>query len=115
MVATLEQILAAQDIRHEDVPVPEWGLDVRVRVMTGTERDAFGAALVGAGNKPDMTQYRLRLLASCIVGEDGVPLFGANAIEQLGRKSATALDRLCKVAERLNGMAADSAEAAQGN
>ena len=34
-----EQILAAEDLPHKDVPVPEWKGTVRVRALTGFERD----------------------------------------------------------------------------
>src|SRR5574340_602108 len=112
---TREQILQAQDLKTQDVDVPEWGGTVRVRMMTGTERDAIGAALIGPDRKPDMRQYRIRLLAACIVGEDGAPLFGQDEIEQLGRKSSLALDRVYRVAEELNDGGAAAVEAAQGN
>ena len=32
-----EQILKSDDLKSEIVAVPEWGGDVKVRVMTGTE------------------------------------------------------------------------------
>lgn len=112
---TREQILAAQDLKSEDVEVAEWGGRVRVRMMTGAERDALGAALVGADKKVDMTQYRLRLVAACIVGEDGVALFGPDEIAMLGKKSGVALDRVYRVAERLNDVSTDSVEVAEKN
>ncbi|MFE3382837.1 hypothetical protein [Streptomyces anulatus] len=42
-----EQILDADDLAIEDVPVPEWGGTVRVKGMSGTERDRFEAGFVG--------------------------------------------------------------------
>lgn len=118
MILNREQIAAAQDLKHEDVPVPEWGGDVRVRVMTGVEREAFGASLIGPNGKPDMKNYKLGLVATCMVGEDGRPLFGLDEVQFLGEKSAVALERVFDVAQRLNGVgdAAKAAiEAAEGN
>lgn len=115
MLLTREQILAAQDLKTEDVAVPEWGGTVRVRMMTGAERDALGAALIGPDKKPDMREYRLRLVAACVVGEDGVALFGPDEIAMLGRKSGVALDRVYRIAERLNDVSAEAVEAAEKN
>ena len=43
---TKDEILRADDLRLERVEVPEWGGEVVLRTMTGTERDAFEAELV---------------------------------------------------------------------
>ena len=41
-----DAILQREDIKTEDVEVPEWGGTVRVRGMSGVERDAFEASLI---------------------------------------------------------------------
>lgn len=118
MALKREQIVAAEDIRRESVPVPEWKGDVWVRVMTGTERDAFGKSIISADGKPDMTKYRLGLVATCMVDDDGAPLFGLDELADLGRKSASAIDRVYRVAERLNGTGSEAeaaVKAAEGN
>lgn len=115
MLLTREAILQAQDLKHEDVDVPEWGGRVRVRMMTGAERDALGAALVTPNKTLDMTQYRIRLLAACLVDEQGAPIFAADELHMLGRKSGVALDRVYRVAERLNDVSAGAVEASEGN
>jgi len=45
MTLNKEQILRADDLKTEEVDVPEWGGSVRVRVLTGTERDAFESSI----------------------------------------------------------------------
>ena len=115
MLLTREAILGAQDLKTEDVDVPEWGGTVRVRVLTGMERDGFGSALLGPDGKPSMRDYQVKLLARCLVGEDGQPLFATDEIALLGNKSAPALQRVYDVAERLNSMTQASAEAAEKN
>lgn len=109
---TKSAILAADDLKHEDVSVPEWGGEVRVRTMTGTQRNAFGAALVG---EDDMVAFRVKLVVACAVGEDGEPLFNDEDAQALAAKSGAALERVFLAASRLNGMAADSVELAKGN
>jgi len=45
---TLDQIKDADDLRHQDVPVPEWGGTIRVRALRLEEaRDIQKAALQG--------------------------------------------------------------------
>ena len=114
-ILSREQILAAQDLASEEISVPEWGGTVRVRMMTGAERDALGATLLGADKKVDMSQYRIRLLAACLVDEADQPLFGPDEVGLLGAKSGVALDRVYRVAERLNDVGAGAVEAVQGN
>ena len=115
MLLSREQILAADDLKAETVDVPEWGGSVRVRMLTGAERDALGAALIGPDRKPDMQQYRLRLVAGCMVGEDVASLFSPDEVAQLGAKSHVALERVYQVAERLNAGGEAAVEAARGN
>lgn len=112
---TREAILGAQDLKSQDVDVPEWNGTVRVRMMTGAERDAIGAKLLGADNKPDMMRYRLLLVAACMVGEDGAALFGPDEVEQLAAKSSIALDRVFRAADALNDASNAAVESARSN
>lgn len=97
-------ILAAQDLKTEDVPVPEWGGDVRVRTLTGAERDAFESGLVEKDGKRDLSNLRARLLSLAIVDENGARMFEESDAVLLGNKAAGALDKLFEVAQRLNGI-----------
>lgn len=112
---TRDAILAADDLPREEVDVPEWGGSVLVSAMTGAARDAWEQSLVGTGSKPDLANVRARLVAACIVDDSGALIFTAADLEALGRKSARALDRLSKVAQRLNGLTDDALEDARGN
>ena len=54
-------ILAENDLKSEDIEVPEWGGAVRVRSFTGRERDTFEASTVrgdGKDRKVDLTNMR---------------------------------------------------------
>lgn len=104
---TKEEIFAAEDIKQEVVHVPEWGGDVLVKALDGTERDAFEQSLTrreGKMIRPDMNNVRAKLCAFTIVDEAGNLLFKEREIEQLGTKSASALDRVFSVAQRLAGL-----------
>jgi len=113
MLLDKQAILSASDHKTEDVDVPEWGGTVRVRTMTGRERDAFEASLAkgeGKDRKTDLVNLRARLAGLCMVGEDGQRLFTDAEVEALGDKTAAALDRVFSVAQRLNGMTAQDVE-----
>lgn len=108
---TREQILQCDDLPKETVKVPEWGGEVQVRTMTGTDRDAFEASLIGKEGRLENVRARLVSLAVC--DESGSRLFDDADVAALGAKSAKALDRVFAVAQRLNGIGADQVEQAK--
>jgi len=102
-----DQILAAEDLVTEDVEVPEWGGTVRVRMMTGAERDSFEDSLTqtkGKNVKTNLANLRARLVARTVVDEAGKRMFTDAEAGVLGQKSAAALDRVFEAARKLNGM-----------
>lgn len=109
-----EDILSIEDRTTEDVPVPEWGGTVRVRSLTGAERDAYEAGIVqvsGNGTKKiNLKNLRGRLVSLTCVDEDGNRLFTDEDAIALGEKSASALERLFDVARRLSGLSEDDVE-----
>lgn len=102
-----EAILAVQDTPVEVVEVPEWGGSVRVKTLSGAERDQFESAIVqrnGRNVKQNLLNIRARLVAAALVDESGAPLFSFDDVEALGKKSARALDRIFGKAQELAGM-----------
>ncbi|ASU81502.1 hypothetical protein CDO52_00720 [Nocardiopsis gilva YIM 90087] len=104
-----DAILTVDDRRTEDVAVPEWGGTVRVRSLTGKERDAFEASLVDkkTGQASKLANARARMVAMTVVDERGNRMFSLDDISALGDKSAAALNRVFDVARRLCGMSDD--------
>jgi hypothetical protein len=106
-ILSRDEILGADDLVYELVPVPEWGKDkvVRVRSLSGTDRDAFESSLlVGSGKSQRIMTLNIRakLCSLVMVDEAGNPLFNLNDVDALGRKSVAALDRVFEVAQRLS-------------
>ncbi len=102
-----EQILNADDLPSESVPVPEWGVTLHIRSMTGTERDVYDADLVGMRDMPlkdKMRNMRAKLVVLCCVDESGQRVFNDDDVEELGKKSAKVLTRLSDAAQLLNAM-----------
>lgn len=113
-----EAILAVSDIQTEDVDVPEWGGTVRVKGLTGTERDAFEQSCVsGTGKKATfkMNNIRARLVAKTAIDENGALIFQEADVEVLGQKSGAALDRVFTVAQRLSGLTKEDIEELEKN
>lgn len=102
------EILAQDDLKYEDVQVPEWGgAWVRVRTLNASERDRFEASTVerkGKSVTTNLENIRARLCLLCLVDENGERLFQEEDTFPLGGKSAAALDRIFQVAQRLNGL-----------
>lgn len=99
-----DDILGADDLPTEDVPVPEWGGDVRVRGLTGVERDRFEFGMAAVKDKPEEANFRAQIVGRCIVDEDGKRLFTDKELVKLGAKSGAALDRVFDVVRGLSGM-----------
>lgn len=104
-----DAILGADDRAWEDVEVPEWGGTVRVRELSGTERDKFEGGFVGKNGKDvKYEEFRARLAGLSMVDEAGKRLFRTDAeVKRLGEKSAAALQRVVDVAVRLSGLSED--------
>lgn len=107
-------ILSADDLKHEDINVPAWGGSVRVRAMTGTERDEF-RALTADADSTRIGMFAAALLVATLVDESGERLFSANDMAALQAKSASSLDGPAMVAMRLNGLGGGAVEDAEKN
>src|SRR6516162_5882027 len=84
-----DDILKAADNEPEEVDVPEWGGSVLVR---------------GGRRQVDPANVRAKLVARCVIDDDGNRLFTDADVAELGGKSAAAVDRVYAVAARLSGM-----------
>ncbi|HVK21368.1 MAG TPA: hypothetical protein VM677_08410 [Actinokineospora sp.] len=122
MLLTRDAILLAPDRVTEDVHVPEWGGTVRVRGLSGAERDRFEASVTGtkAARKGESRDLRLdnlraRFLALSIVDDTGELMFGDRDIKALGEKAAAPIQRIYDVARRLSGLTEDDVEELAGN
>lgn len=115
MLLSREQIIGAEDRTTEDVEVPEWGGTVRVRALSGAERDAYEGSLVqirsDGTKKLTLANARARLVYLSACDEAGERLFtNEQDVNALGKKSATALQRVWEVASRLSGLTDDDVE-----
>jgi hypothetical protein len=112
---TKSAILGAQDLPHQDVPVPAWGGSIRVRTMTGLERDAFRVAIASEEGGVPVGKFSAALLAATCIDESGARLFTMEDMEALQAKSAASLDGPAAIAMRLNGLGGTAVEDAAKN
>lgn len=111
-----KEIFDKDDAEFLDVPVPEWGGEVRIKALTGTKRDKYENSLAKMKNGqmvPDVMNARARLVAWSAINADGSALFGDSEIMRLGNKNAKALDRVFEAAAKLSGIAPEDVETAR--
>ena len=108
-----DQILASDDIPSEKVPVPEWGVTVEVRGMTGAERTRImDKAVDQQGGVNLQFVYPEIVIATSFDDVTGEQIFKPSDRDTLLTKSAVALDRLAQVGMKLYGFTQESSDAA---
>lgn len=118
---TRAQIDAADDIKVEDVPVPEWGGDVRLRGLTSRERTTIEATLVASKGESiqvrvqALTTLRERTVAAALIDENGNRVFGDKELSNLAKKSGAVIQRLYHKVQELSGMNEKAIEEAEEN
>ena len=102
-----DDILNIDDLPITAVEVPEWGVTVFVREMTGTERDVYESNLLEQKDLPmskRLANMRAKLVVLCTVDSDGKRIFNDDDIEAVGHKSSAAVSRVAVVAQNLNAL-----------
>lgn len=113
---SIEQIISVDDRKTTDVPCPEWGGEVRLRSLTGSERDELEHSQRRRANAmPDNRGLRKRLIRMSAINKDGSPMFDEKTIKELERKNAAVLDRLFGEAMKLAGLSDDDVEVLEKN
>ena len=118
MFLTRDQILNADDLKYEEMDTPEWGGVVRLKVMTGIERDDFEQSVFdmkGKDTKVNLKNFRAKLLVKVIVDETGKRVFEEADIERLALKNSKVLDRLFNKAQEINGIGQKEVAELTGN
>lgn len=105
----------AREVGIERVPMPELGEGAVaiIRGMTGTDRDSYEAGLVvqkGKRSSVNLIDIRAKLVARCLVNEEGQRLFTDDEHAAVGAMRADLLDRLYRVAQRLSGLSDEDAD-----
>lgn len=106
-----DQILAVQDIPSEVVDVPEWGVKIEVRGMTGAERTRIMDKATSSGKDVNLQfVYPEIVIATAFDPDTGKQIFVPEDKDVLLSKSANALDRIAMVGMRLSGFTKEAAD-----
>lgn len=108
-----DAILAAEDRTYDEVECPEWGGAVRLRSITGGQRDRYEQSLVeqrGNNRQMNLRNARAKLIVLCAVDEQDRPLFTESDVAALSRKNAKPLDRLFDACRKLTGLSDDDVD-----
>jgi hypothetical protein len=108
-----EQILAINDIKTQELFIPDWDSWVRVRTMSGAEYDRYQKSiLIGKGKNRDVNlmNARAKLVALTVVDENGQRLFTDSQITALGQKSSAAIGLIFDLATDLAGITEEDVE-----
>lgn len=114
-ILTKDEIFGADDLKREKVDVPEWNGSVWVRALSGRERDKLETSIIGEDGKRRYDNLRAKLVVLSVVDEEGNRLFAFEDADEVGKKSARAIDRIFTVAQKLSGITPDDVEAMTKN
>ena len=109
-----DDIFKADDLPTKDMDIPEWGGTLTIRTLTGAERDEWESAFVNQ-DKIDIRGLKTRLIQLTVLNGDGNPMFPKADRLQLNGKSASVIDRIFQVSQRLSGLTKEDAEEMVGN
>ena len=122
-LVTKAQISAAVDRRWEDVPVPEWGGEVRLMSLSAADRGYIEAgSVVANGQNPQLKVeslkvYREKLVGMSMVDENFERLYTNKEIAagELGKKDGAIIERLAAKVQELSGMGRFAKKEIEGN
>lgn len=113
-------ILAINDRIGTPIEIPEWGAvgGLCIRFISGAERDELeiAASKINDGDVEAARGFRARA-AALFLGdaETGERIFDDDDVEELGRKSGAALERIRAEGYTVNGYSADEVDELEGN
>lgn len=112
-MTTRDTVLALTDLPRRKLHVPAWGGDVYVRMLTGTERDAFEVSC--QEDALGLANLRARFVVLTACDADGKRVFEDGDATTLGQTAAATLDLVFTAGQQINGMRAEDIEDLAGN
>lgn len=113
-----DKILKNKNLEQKKVHVPEWGVDVYVRMLTAGERDLYEQEIVKENKKnkgKPNSHIRARLVMLSTIDENGGRVFKEEDIEELAQMGIKPIERLFEVSQNLNALTEDDVKALEKN
>jgi hypothetical protein len=113
-----DTIFAADDLDSEIVEVPEWGVKVTLRALSGVQRSVMMDRTMpvdgGEASTPQVARwFNVMMLILCAYDpETGNALFTDEDLDALQQKNVAVIDRLGKLCAQKSGFAPDALEEA---
>ena len=121
MILSKQQILLADDRPTEDVDVPEWGGSVRLRVLSGAQREAVEIKMHQCRSENTNTStaawkgLKNYILSCAMVDESGAQMFAEKEVASLGEKNGSVIERLYEFVLRQNAFTKDETDELRKN
>jgi hypothetical protein len=119
MSLTREQILSNKSFRSKTIEIPEWGGEVRLKAMSGADREAMESVVSeDVGGKLQIKKgvsYMAEMLLRTWCDDDGNLLFKPDEINLIQEKDSVILARIFKVAAEVNGLSGDEEKVIEKN
>ncbi len=114
---TRDQMLAGRGMTLTRVEIPEWDGHVYVRPLTNIEQDDWEEAITNAtvGRSVSLRDVKARLVALTVVDAAGVRLLTMDDVAALGDARGSAINRIFRVAQRVNFVSNADVEEMAGN
>lgn len=97
-----DQVLSTTDLTTKEIKVPEWGTSIKLREMSGVERDAWEDFANGRRVDGKLQNLRALVVARFALNADGERIFSDDDIQRLGTMGGKALDRIFQAFSKLN-------------
>jgi len=110
-----EEILAADDLPREPVPVPEWGGDIWVSMVPAGDMQAYARWYGEAKEAGDTSQSEARIVVMCACDRAGAALFDPDDVPAVAAKNPEVIRRLAAAALRVNDATDKAGEELEGN
>lgn len=98
-------------LKRKYVEVPDWGGTVLIRELTGEQRDSYEGSLFnntaptkGQPRRMNTQNARARLVAMCLIDEEGKRLYNDNEAYLLGQLGSQGVDLLFDECRKLSGI-----------
>lgn len=105
-------ILQARDINEEELPIPEWGVTVKLRGISAGERNDMTKASRDAEGAVVGAELQARICVAAIIDPaSGMQVFGPGDLANLQAKSAGVIDRISQKVLKLSNLGTDNSVA----
>ena len=100
-----DKIAAIKDIKEEKLHVPEWGVTLLIRSLSGADRNKILNAALKKDGSVDLDKfYPDLIIASCYDPDTGEKVFEPADREMLLSKNGAALERIAQKAIEMSGI-----------